>query len=256
MRWLCFLLLLSPAAASGQTTAGGPKPLRFDFGALPATRDSFVFRLNGQERGWAVWQYEIRTLEVTQELIYTATSEFEPVEQERLKVVVNRLTGEPISTFHHTDLFSPESDTVMVEHDLEVKGGEISGRRRAQTKSGEMKIVPVHHPFPPGTALGDYVFLAAAATNAAPGDSLAGPAYKESVDSMFTLRFIAEQPTTVQVPAGRFDVLPLLSRGFRIYTTRSPRRVIKGETLKGEMPDGVVFSFELVRSGPVVPTPD
>ena len=250
MRWLCFLLLASPAAASGQTAVGGPKPLRFDLADLPATRDSFVFRLNGQERGWAVWQYEIRTLEVTQELIYTATSEFRPVEQERLKVVVNRLTGEPISTFHHIDLFSPQSDTVMVEHDLEVKGGEISGRRRAQTKSGEMKIAPVDRPFPRGTVLGDYVFLAGAATNAAPGDSLAGPAYKEFADSLITLSFIAEPPTTVEVPAGRFDVLPLRSGSFRIYTTRLPRRVVKGETLDG------AFSFELVRSGPVVPTPD
>src|SRR4029077_10611175 len=112
MRWLCFLLLASPAAAAGQAAVGGSKPLRFDLADLPATRDSFVFRLNGQEHGWAVWQYEIRTLEMTQELIYTASSEFQPIEQERLKVVVNRLTGEPISTFHHIDLFSPQSDTV------------------------------------------------------------------------------------------------------------------------------------------------
>lgn len=252
MRWLCFLLLLSPAGARGQTTAGGPKPLRFDLDALPATRDSFVFRLRGENRGWAVWQYEIKTLEMTQELIYTASSEFQPVEEEHLKVVVNRQTGEPISTFHHIDMFSPQSDTVMMEHDLEVKHGEIVGRRRAQTKSGEIKIVPVQHPFPPGTVLGDYVFLAAAATNAAPGDSLAGPAYNEPVDSMITLSFVAEPPTTVQVPAGRFDVLPLRSRGFRIYTTRAPRRVVKGEI---ETPGGV-FSFELVHSGPVVPTPD
>src|SRR5690349_25161888 len=137
MRWLCFLLLLSPAAASGQTTAGGPKPLRFDFGALPATRDSFVFRLNGQERGWAVWQYEIRTLEVTQELIYTATSEFEPVEQERLKVVVNRLTGEPISTFHHTDLFSPERHREVGAHHLEVTRREFLWPRRTDKKRRE-----------------------------------------------------------------------------------------------------------------------
>jgi len=250
MRWLCFLLLVSPAPARGQTEGGGPKPLRFDLAALPATRDSFVFRLNGQDRGWAVWQYEIRTLEMSQELVYTASSEFQPIEAEHLKVVVNRQTGEPISTFHHIDVFSPQSDTVMVEHDLEVKRGEISGRRRVGTKSGEVQIVPVHHPFPTGTVLGDYVFLAGAATNATPGDSLAGPAYKEFADSLTTLSFIAEPPITIDVPAGRFDVLPLRSGGFRIYTTRVPRRVVKGETLDG------AFSFELVHSGPVVPTPD
>src|SRR5438309_7985190 len=73
---------------------------------------------------------------MTQQLVYTATSEFRPVEDERLRVVVNRVTGQPISTFHHIDLFSPGSDTVMVEHDLEVKRGEISGRRRVGTRSG------------------------------------------------------------------------------------------------------------------------
>jgi len=37
-----------------------PKPLRFDLTALPVARDSFVFYLNGEERGQAVWQYEIQ----------------------------------------------------------------------------------------------------------------------------------------------------------------------------------------------------
>ena len=258
MRWLCFLLLASPLpalapAATAQTSGPPPRPqsLRFDIAQVPATRDSFVFRLRGQERGWAVWQYEIRPLEMTQELVYTARSEFRPVEEERLRVVVNRLTGEPISTFHHIDLYSPRSDTAMVEHDLEVKGGEISGRRRIGTKSGGVKIVPVSRPFAPGTVLSDYVFLAGAVSNAGPGDSLAVPAYKEFDDSLVTLSFIAELPVTIEVPAGRFDVLPVRSGGFRIYATRTaPRRVVKGETLDGS------FAFELVRSGPVVPTPE
>src|SRR5437016_11634676 len=88
-----------------------PKSLKFDVAQVPATRDSFVFRLRGQERGWAVWQYEIRPLEMTQEVVYTAASEFRPVEEERLRVVVNRLTGQPISTFHHIDLFSDRKST-------------------------------------------------------------------------------------------------------------------------------------------------
>src|SRR5438034_1363264 len=72
MRWLCFLLLASSAAAQ----SSGTKPLQFDLTAIPATRDSFVFAFRGAERGWAVWQYEIRPLEMTQEVLYTAASEF------------------------------------------------------------------------------------------------------------------------------------------------------------------------------------
>ena len=112
-----------------------------------------------------------------------------------------------------------------------------------------MIIVPVSRPFAPGTVLSDYVFLAGAVSNAVPGDSLGVPAYKEFDDSLVTLTFVAESPATIEVPAGRFDVLPLRSGGFRIYATRTgPRRVVKGETLDG------AFSFELVRSGPVVPS--
>jgi hypothetical protein len=245
MRWLCFLLLASPAAAQ----SAGAKALRFDISALPATRDSFVFRARGQERGWAVWQYEVRTRETTQQVVYTASSEFRPVEEEELRIVVDRLTGDPISTFHHIDLFSPLSDTVMVEHDLDVQRGEISGRRRVGTKNGDVSIVPVHHPFPAGTVLGDYMLFAGAVTNAAPGDSFVVASYKEFADSVVTVSLVAGAPTTIEVPAGRFDVLPLTSGAFRIYATRAaPRRVIKGETLNG------AFAFELVHSGPVLPT--
>src|SRR2546426_71937 len=140
---------------------------------------------------------------------------------------------------------------VPAERDPEVKPGEISGRRRVGTRSGGVQIVPVSRRFAPGTVFSDYVFLAGAVSNAAPGDSLAVRAYKEFDDSLVTLSFIAEARATIEVPAGRFDVLPLRSGGFRIYATRSgPRRVVKGETLDG------AFSFELVQSGPVVPTPE
>jgi len=204
----------------------------------------------GTERGYAVWQYEIASLEGSQQVLYTARSEFEPVEEEQLRVVLNRLTGEPISTFHHIDLFSPATDTVMVEHDLEVKRGEIVGRRRVGRRGGEVKIIPVSKPLPSGAVLSDYALFAAAVTNALPGDSLGIPAYSEFGDSLATLSFVAEAPATIQVPAGRFDVLPLVSGGFRVFVTRTaPRRVVKGQTLDG------TFSFELVGSGPVVPTP-
>ncbi len=138
----------------------------------------------------------------------------------------------------------------MVEHDLEVRHGEIGGRRRVATKSGDVTIIPVSQPFPTGTVLHDaYALLAAAVTNAAPGDSLAVRAYSEFGDSLTTLSFVAEQPTTIEVPAGRFAVLPLRTGGLRIYTTRAaPRRVVKGETLDR------MFSFELVHSGPVIPS--
>jgi len=211
-----------------------------------------VFHLRGAERGWAVWQYEIRPLEMTQEVLYTASSEFRPIEEERLRVALDRQTGEPIASFHRIDLFSPTSDTVMMEHDLEVKHGEIGGRRRVGTKSGEVKVIPVSRSFPPGTVLHDgYALLAAAVTNAMPGDSLAVRAYSEFGDSLATLSFVAEQPATIDVPAGRFDVLPLRTGGLRVYVTRvAPRRVVKGETLDS------AFSFELVHSGPVVPSPE
>src|SRR5881394_3853633 len=163
MRWLYFLLLVSPAAAAA-AQGSGSHSLHFDLAALPATRDSFVFHFRGQERGWAVWQYEIRPLEMTQQLVYTASSEFQPVETERLRVVLDRVSGAPLSTFHHIDLFSPTSDTVMMEH------GEISGRRRVGTKSGAVTIMPVSRPFAPGTVLADYIFIAGAVTNVAPGD--------------------------------------------------------------------------------------
>jgi len=247
MRWLCSLLLASSLAAQTQESR---KPLRFDLTDLVARRDSFVFMFRGAERGYAVWQYEIRQLETTQELVYTAHSEFRPVEEERLRVVLNRLTGEPIATFHHIDLFSPTSDTVMVEHDLDVKRGEVVGRRRVGTRSGAVQIVPVSRALPRGAVLSDYIFIAAAVTNAVPGDSLAIPAYSEFGDSIATLSFVALAPVTIEVPAGRFEVLPLRSGGFRVFTTRSGvHRVVKGETLDGE------FSFQLAGTGPVVQSP-
>jgi len=109
----------------------------------------------------------------------------------------------------------------------------------------------VSRPLPPGTVLSDYSLFAAAVTNAVPGDSLAARAYSEFGDSLATLSFVAETPVTIEVPAGRFEVLPLKSGGFRVFTTRSGvRRVVKGETLDG------AFSFQLAATGPVVPSPE
>ena len=246
MRWLCSLLLASSLAAQSRDP---PKPLRFALTDLVARRDSFVFIFRGAERGYAVWQYEVRQLEMTQQLLYTAHSEFRPVEEEQMRVVLNRLTGEPIATFHHIDLFSPTSDTVMVEHDLDVKRGEVVGRRRVGTRSGAVQIVPVSRALPRGAVLSDYIFIAAAVTNAVPGDSLAVPAYSEFGDSIATLSFVALAPVTIDVPAGRFEVMPLRSGGFRVFTARTGvRRVVKGETLDGQ------FSFQLAGTGPVVPS--
>src|SRR5438045_9666311 len=107
MRWLCSLLLASPALTAAQSS-DSPSP-HFDFAAVPATRDSFVFHFRGPERGWAVWQFEIRPLETTQQLVYTARSEFRPVEEEQERVVRDRLTRAPLPPFHRSDLFSPPS---------------------------------------------------------------------------------------------------------------------------------------------------
>ena len=244
MRWSCFLL-----ASSALAQTRPARPLRFDLTVLPATRDSFVFFLDRTARGFAVWQYERRSLGQSQQVVYTAYSQFEPVEEERLRVLLNGLTGEPMASFHHIELFSPTSDTAMVEHDLVVKQGAVEGRRRVGTKDGNVQVIPVHRTLPPGAVWFNYELYAAAVTNAAPGDSLAVPAYSEFGDSLATLSFVAGRPTAVQVPAGRFDVLPLRSGHFRVYVTRQPpRRVVKGETIDGR------FSFELAGSAPVVPS--
>ncbi|PYO36820.1 MAG: hypothetical protein DMD74_02940 [Gemmatimonadetes bacterium] len=173
MRWLSFLLLANGTAAAQSTPGRAAKPLRFDFTLVAPIRDSFVFHVRGEERGWAVWQYELRSDEMGQEVLYTATSELRPVEWS------------------------------------------------------------------------NYAFFAAPLANAAPGDSLVGRAYGEFVDSLRPLVVVAETPTSVTVPAGRYDVLPLKAAGFRLFVTRTaPRRVVKGETLDG------VFDFELAGSGP------
>jgi hypothetical protein len=244
MRWLYFLLV-SPALSQTRDV----KPLRFDFTALPATRDSFVYFVDHTARGFAVWQYEHRSLENGQRVVYTQYSQLEPVEEEETRVELDRLTGEPITSVYHLDLFTPASDTLVLEHDLTIKQGGVEGRRRVKTKDGRIQTASVHRPLPRGTVWLQYELYAAAVTNAAPGDSLACSAYDEAKDSLTTLTFVAGQPTTIKVPAGRFDVLPLRSGALRLYVTRTaPRRVVKGET-----PDGR-FSFELTSSAPVVPS--
>src|SRR5437667_11466021 len=95
MRWLCFLLLASSAAAQ----SSGTKPLQFDLTAIPATRDSFVFAFRGAERGWAVWQYELRPPGVTRAVPHTAPPESRPGGAGRLRVVLNRQTSEPTASF-------------------------------------------------------------------------------------------------------------------------------------------------------------
>jgi len=86
-------------------------------------------------------------------------------------------------------------------------------------------------------------------TNLAPGDSLTVPVYREFEDTVVTVSLVAGQPTAVQVPAGRFEVLPIKNEDFVVYVTRAaPRRVVKGETADR------AFSFQLARIGRVVPS--
>lgn len=244
MRWLYFLLV-SPFFSQARVI----KPLRFDFTAVPVTRDSFVYFIDHTERGFAVWQYEQRSHEQRQQVVYTQHSQLQPLEEEETRVVLDRMTGAPVSSYYHLDMFSPSSDTLVLEHDLSIKDGGVEGRRRVRTKDGNIRVIPVHRALPPGTVWSQYVFYASAVTNATPGDSLTCAAYNEAADSLTTLTLVAGQPTTIKVPAGRFDVLPLRSGDLRLYVTRAaPRRVVKGET-----PDGR-FSFELATSRPVVPS--
>jgi hypothetical protein len=230
MRWLCFLL--------GNMAVQTPKPLRFDLGELAAQRDSFVFYLNGEERGQAVWEYEIQG----DQLIFTATSELRPAEAESLRVVMTRSTGAPVATFHRISMFNPGSDTVLVEHDLTVRQGRVEGARRVGMRDGRVTTHLVRTSLPAGVVWSDYALLAASVAAAAPGDVLTGRAYSEFGDSLLTLRLVAEPAATVTVPAGTFETLPLKSAAFRVYVTRAaPRRVVKGESLDG------MFRFELVQ---------
>jgi hypothetical protein len=229
MPWLCFLLVSSAVQAA--------KPLRFDLTALPAARDSFVFYLNGEERGQAVWRYEIQGAQ----LVFTATSELRPADAESLRVVMDRTSGAPVSSFHRITFFNPQSDTVLLEHDLSVRGGRVEGTQRAGLKDGRLTTRTVRAALPAGVVWSDYGLLAAAAAVAAPGDLLRGRAYSEFGDSLTTLTLVAEPLVTVTVPAGTFETLPLRSPVVRLFVTRSaPRRVVKGESLDG------AFRFELV----------
>ncbi|HUL04474.1 MAG TPA: hypothetical protein VLV16_14730 [Gemmatimonadales bacterium] len=225
------------------------KPLRFDATAIPATRDSFLFFVDRTQRGYAVWQYEVRKADKGEQVVYTQFSELQPLEQEEQRVVIDRATGRPVSFFYHLEMFSPASDTILVEVDVTLKQGVVDGRRSASLKAGGNQTVPVHRELPEDAVFGSYELLAAAVTNANPGETLAVPAYRETHDSLVTLTMTAGQPTSVRVPAGRFDVLPLSSGDFRVYVTRvAPRRVVKGETSDGR------FTFELARSGPAIPS--
>src|SRR5207245_7196989 len=146
MRWLCFLLAnAAPARSAPPPARGGAKPLRFAIGALGEARDWFVSHVRGEERGWAVWQYEHRRDAPGADplVVFTAVSELRPAEAESLRVTLNGRTGEPISSFHRIEFFSPTSDTTMLEHDLGVQGGRVVGRRRVRVRNGTIRIIPV-----------------------------------------------------------------------------------------------------------------
>lgn len=230
MRWLCFLL--------ANTAAAQATPLTFDVAALTARRDSFAFFLRGEERGSAVWSYDVRG----PHLVFTAVSDLRPVEAESLQVVMDRATGAPLATFHRIAFSDPRVDTAMVEHDLRIAGGRVTGGRRVVVRRGPAGARSSTATLPAGTVLSDYALLAAPVTNLAPGDSGVARAYSEFGDSLLTLTLVAEPWAIVTVPAGTFNVLPLRSAAFRLYVTRAaPRRVVKGESLDG------MFRFELVR---------
>jgi hypothetical protein len=244
MRWLCFLL--APNALA-QVPRPPVKPLRYDLAALPVTRDSFVFRVRGEVRGWAVWQYEVKSVETGQQVVFTVESVLQPTDTEHLRVVADRLTGAPVSLFLHVESFTPQSDTVMIEHDLDVKDGRVEGRRRAAGRKTGITIAPIHVQLPAGVAWSNYQWFAAPGLAVSAGDTLVGRGYTEFGDSIETYQVVAEALRTITVPAGQFAVLPIVTDGLRLYVNRAaPRRVVKGETLDG------AFTFELVHSGPPV----
>src|SRR5258708_7123974 len=165
MPWLCFLLVSSAVQTA--------KPLRFDLALLPAARDSFVFYLNGEERGQAVWQYEIRG----DQLVCRAAWGLRPADAETLRVVMDRRTGAPVSSFHRINVFNPQSDTVLVEHDLTVRQGHVEGTQRVGRRDGTVTSRPVRKGLPAGAVWSDYSLLAAPAAVLAPGEVAKGRAY-------------------------------------------------------------------------------
>jgi hypothetical protein len=137
----------------------------------------------------------------------------------------------------------------MVEHDLDVKDGHVEGRRRAAGRKTGLTIAPIRVQLPAGVAWSNYQWFAAPGLAVSAGDTLVGRGYTEFGDSIETYQVVAEALRTIQVPAGQFVVLPLVTGGLRVYVSRTaPRRVVKGET-----PDGA-FTFELVHSGPPIPS--
>lgn len=245
MRWLCFLLAGSAAAQTAPA-----KPLRFDLTAIPETRDSFAYRIGGREAGYVVYQYEIVSRETGQELVFTEEVRLGAMFHEKSRVVMNRLTGEPVASFQRLEFGNPAGDTSAIEYDLDVRRGAIAGRRRVERRNGDVRITPVNATLPRDAVWSRYGFIAAAATNALPGDSLSIRAFDEFGDSLRTLTLVAEAPVTLELPAGRLDVLPLRVSGARVYVTRAaPRRIVKLEVL------GQPLVSELVASGPVIRSP-
>src|SRR5258705_4824383 len=159
MRCLFFLLLASPTLAQ----TGAPKTLRFDLTALPTTRDSFVFLLDRKEAGFAVWQYEPRSTATGATVVFTQHSELQPLEEEEQRMVMDRATARPLSFYYHLELFSPASDTLLVEVELAVKNGTVDGHRRGGTQSGGAGggVLGRAHP-PPGALFAAQVHPAAA----------------------------------------------------------------------------------------------
>src|SRR2546428_8805932 len=103
----------------------------------------------------------------------------------------------------------------MLEHDLDVKRGDVEGRRKVGRRNGDVQIIPVSKPLPAGAVWSSYVLYAAAVTNLTPGDSLTVPVYREFEDTVVTVSLVAGQPTAVQVPAGRVYVPPVKNHDLR-----------------------------------------
>src|SRR2546427_3594954 len=112
--------------------------------------------------------------------------------------------------------------TLFRSHDLDVKRGDVEGRRRVGRRNGDVQIIPVSKPLPAGAVWSSYVLYAAAVTNLAPGDSLTVPVYKEFQDTVVTVSLVAGQPTAVQGPAGGFDVLPIKKEDFLGFVNPAP----------------------------------
>ncbi|HET7791268.1 MAG TPA: hypothetical protein VFK78_10790 [Gemmatimonadales bacterium] len=245
MRWRSSLLA-SLAAAAALAARGGDGTLRFDLSGVRAERDSFIYKVDGTDAGYEVWQYQPQPGAV----VFTQVSELGPVFSERSRVILDRATGLPTASYQHTEFFSPATDTVFVEHDLHLSGGRLRGSRRIGTKEGKIRSGTLDRRLRSGTVWSGAAIFMAPFAALSPGDSVSVAAYDEADDTLTRLSMRAGPEDTVTVPAGHFTVVPISTGGLTLLvSTGAARRVVRALAPEQHA------VFDLAGTGPPVSPP-